>query len=98
MGANPAKLMYAGESTEGDPVIEHDMATELRAVSKCHVIADHTIVGHMNVGHDPVVVPDSGAPLILNRSGVHRHKFTERVAITDLQYRWLTSIFFILRR
>ena len=97
MSADPAKLVYAGKSTEGDPVIEYHVATELRAVRKRDVVTDHTIMGDVNVGHDPVVIPNPRATLVLNRSGVDRYKFTECVAITNFKDGGLTRIFFVLR-
>jgi hypothetical protein len=48
------------ETTQNHPIIDLDVTSELRVVGENRVVADQTVMSQMHIGHDPVVVADTG--------------------------------------
>ena len=73
------------------------MACQLGIVRKNGVIAHHTVVRQMDIGHQPVVVTDPGNACVAGRADVEGAKLTDRIAITNDQFARFAGVFFILR-
>ena len=58
-----------------------------------NIVPQHTIVAHMYIGHEEIVISYDCFALILNGTTVDRNTFSDRVVITDYQTRGLTAIF-----
>ena len=61
------------------------------------MVADHAVMGEVAVGHNPVVVADTGFADAGNRTEVERRKFADGVAVADNQLGRLVAVFFVLR-
>jgi hypothetical protein len=56
MGAHAAKLVYAGESSQHNPITYFNMTTQLGTIGYRGVMSQAAIMGNMDIGHDPVVI------------------------------------------
>ena len=61
------------------------------------MVADHAVMGEVAVGHNPVVVADTGFADTGDRTEVERRKFADGVAVADNQLGRLVAVFFVLR-
>ena len=73
------------------------MACQLRAIGEDGVAANLTIMGQMDVCHDPVVIPYAGCAFVMDGSNVEGAKFADRVSMANDQFTWFTVVFFVLR-
>ena len=73
--AEPA-LMLAKSST-------HDVAAQRRVRAEDRVVADMTVVGDVDVGHEDVAIADRRHAAAAARSAVDRHELAEDVALPD---------------
>ena len=74
------------------------MPCEGGIVSQDAVVADDAIVGNMDIGHHPVVVPKTGQAAALGGAEVKGAEFADGVAIANFESGGLASVFFILWR
>ena len=61
------------------------------------MVANHAVMGKVAVGHNPVVVADTGFADTGDRTEVERRKFADGVAVADNQLGRLVAVFFVLR-
>ena len=61
------------------------------------MVADHAVMGEVTVGHNPVIVADTGFADTGDRTEVERRKFADGVAVADNQLGRLVAVFFVLR-
>src|SRR5690554_7571010 len=73
------------------------MAGQLDAIGNNSVAAFRSIVRHMHIGHDPVVVAQPRYAYVLRGAGIKRDELAHHVAIADLQAGGLTIVFLVLR-
>ena len=97
MGANPHKLVYYRKPTQNHPIAHMHMAGKLRVICKDGVATDLTVVCQVHVGHDPVVITQSGDTQVTRGADVEGTKFSNGVARTDYQLTGLTLVLLILR-
>jgi hypothetical protein len=90
--------MHNCESPKNGVIPDVHMTGELRIVGKYGVMTNLAIVGQMYIGHDPVVITDTGYPGILRGAAIESAKFAYRITIANLKLRWFTLIFLVLRR
>jgi len=56
-------------------------------VDKDTVVANHTVMTHVHIGHQQIIVADSGFATILHGAAVDGHTFANSVVVTDHQAR-----------
>ena len=72
------------------------MPTKLNDIRKNRMARNLTVVRNMHVGHDPVVVPQSGYADVLHGSTIDRNELAYRVAVTDFKRGVFAAILLIL--
>ena len=85
------------KTSQDGPITHFHMARQLRAVGEDGVAANLTIMGQMDVCHDPVVIPYAGCAFVMDGSNVEGAKFADRVSMANDQFTWFTVVFFVLR-
>jgi hypothetical protein len=95
--ADAHELVHAGQTTQDHPVPHMHMAGQLHVVGQDGVVADLAIVGHVHVGHDPVVVAHRVTPPP-GCTDVEGAELADRVAVADLQFAGLAGVLLVLRR
>src|SRR5512139_3588365 len=81
MRTDLAELMDDGKTAEYGVVIHQHMSCQLGIIGKDGVVADMAVVCHMHIGHDPVIVPNTGNPAILHGAQIECAEFTYGVVI-----------------
>ena len=77
MGANPNELLYGGKAREYNIIANGNVACQRRIIGKDAIVADHTIMRDMGIGHDQAVAPDRGlVPVGVNSVGLKRRGFS----------------------
>ena len=52
---------------------------------------------NVDIGHDPVVVPQPRHADVLRRAGIEGAELPDRIPVADLQARWLAGVLLVLR-
>ena len=89
--------MNPGKTPEDRPVAHRDVPGEGRIVCENRVVANDAIMGHMHVGHDPVVVAYAGHTCILRGAGAEAAELADRITVADFKPGRLTGVFLVLR-
>ncbi len=92
MGADVAILMHQGETGQDRPIVNVHVASQCRVVDQDAMVADHTVMADVRIGHDQVVVTQGGFGTILHSATVNGHAFTDDVVITDYQACFFTLV------
>ena len=80
------KLMNPGKPTKDDMVLNNHMTSECRIIGKGIVIANDTVMGNMDICHNPVLVTHTGNPATTRRSPVDRTKLAYHIMMTHHQF------------
>jgi hypothetical protein len=80
-----AELVNTGEAAEYGIVINDDMTGQRGVVGKNDVAADDAIVRDVDIGHDPVAVPNLCPASAMIRAPVNRAVFTDNITVTDFK-------------
>lgn len=94
--ADLAELEYQRVAAQDNVVADGNVACEWGVVGEDGMVADHAVMGEVAVGHNPVVVADTGFADTGDRTEVERRKFADGVAVADNQFGRLVAVFFIL--
>ena len=94
--ADADKLVHDRKAAQYHPIADMHMAGQLGVVGKYGVIADLAVVRQVHIGHDPVVVTDTGDAYITWRPDIEGAKLADGVALADDQLTRLALIFFVL--
>ena len=98
MTADLGELMSLGPTSDNRPVINNGLAGDADKADKDAVIADHAVVGHVNVGHQQCVAADLRHALAAGLGAtVDRHALADGDIVTDLNVCDLTLVLKILR-
>ena len=97
-GSYLAELVHQGEAAEDSPVTNLDMTGQGAIIDQHRIIADHTIVTDMNIGHQQIVITDGGLGPVLDRTPVDGDIFANSIVIADDEASGLITIFQIWRR
>ncbi len=95
--ANTTELMHTGESAADHPVPEMHMTGQCRVVRHDRVVAEHTIMRNVAVGHDPVIVTDNRLALVLRGATADGAKLTNGISVADNQAGRFVCVFLVLR-
>src|SRR5271156_673233 len=87
--ADAAELMNAAHSLETCEFLEHAVAAELGRVHQDAIVADDTIVGDMNIGHDQHVIADQRAHPANFGAAMNRRELANGVVVANLERRRL---------
>ena len=90
------KLVDAADTTDQGVVADRHMTSKLDRIGDDVVITDHTVMRHMHISHDPVVIADLGEGLVLHRARVEGSELANGVAVTDDQSRGLAFVLLVL--
>src|SRR5712664_3907087 len=83
MCPNPYEVMYRAQCTDVCPVFHGYMPAERGPVRHDDVTANLAIVRDVGIGHDQVVIADSGASPALHRAAVDGDKLADLVVVAD---------------
>src|SRR6056300_501768 len=97
MGANSYELVYNRKPTQNHPIAHMYMTGKLRVVGKDGVAPDLAVVCQVHIGHDPIVITQSGDTQVTRGADIEGTKFSNGIARTDYQLTGLTLVFLILR-
>ena len=97
VGADAHALQYPCEAAHRGPVADLHMARQGGVVGHGDLVAQGAVVRNVHVGHDPVVVADTGHAGILDGAQVEGAELTDGVAVADHQPGGFTRVFFVLR-
>ncbi|MNI54337.1 hypothetical protein D3C73_1092290 [compost metagenome] len=92
MRADVAVLVHQGETGQDRPVTHMHMPGQRGVVHQDAMVADHTVMADVGIGHDQVVVTQRGFSAVLDRATVNGHTLANHVVITDHQARWLPFV------
>ena len=97
MGTNLHELVNAGQAANRHPLSQMHMPAQCGVVGQRGMVIDLTVVGHMGVGHDPVVIADFRQAQITGRSDVERAKLANRIAVSNAQSTGFAPVLLVLR-
>ena len=97
VGTNTHTLQHTREAADGGPIADFHVAGQRGVVGHRDLVAQHTVVCNVHVGHDPVVVTDTGHTRVLCGTQVEGAELADGVAVANHQLRGLTGIFLVLR-
>lgn len=97
MRADVTELMDADKTAENGVIVDRDMARQRGIVGHDGVVADLTVVGDVDIGHDPIVVTQAGHATVLYRAGVESAVFADRVVVANFQAGRFAGVFLVLR-
>ena len=80
---NSAKLVNRNASRKKRSIVDRHMTTQQTVVGQDHIASHSTIVRHMRTRHKVVSVPHHRRRFRFERP-MHRRKFADRVALSDL--------------
>src|SRR5258708_3826356 len=98
MPAHPAELMHAAERADHRPISNQRMSAERHAVREYGVISDLHIVRNVGVGHQEIVIADSGDQPAAFRAAMNGDELSNLVAVSNACLGTFALIFQILRR
>jgi hypothetical protein len=81
----PAELLHGREGPDDGVVADLDMPSQRRAVGEDRPAADVTVVRHVAVDHEQVVVADGGEAAPLAGAAMESGELADRVAVPDLE-------------
>ena len=87
--------MDRGEAPDDRFVLHDHVARERRVIGERRTVVDNTIMRHMRVSHQKIVVPDYGLGAIQG-PGIEGRVFADRVAVADLEITYTAIEFFVL--
>src|SRR5688572_4544474 len=93
---NSAKLVYTGICSDIRSIRYLDMPRKRGTVRHYDLAAELTVMSHVGLGHEEVVVPDPCNTAAAQRAPVNGHKLTYRISLPDLSRRSLAGILQIL--
>ena len=88
--------MKGGVPGHENAVFQDAMAAHQRSVGENAVVADHTVMGDVGVGHEEIVVADAHDPR-LGCAAVNRHMLAEDIVVADFNPRRFVIVFEMLR-
>src|SRR5690606_3214814 len=89
------KLVACGESTEDGMIPDVNMSRQADTVCNNAILANHTIVRHMDIGHHQSAVTDFRDKTCLG-TAVERTIFTDGDIVSDFQSGIFSTIFQVL--
>ena len=98
MAADAAELVDAAGCADYRPILDDHVAGEGHGVGKHGVTADSDVVGHVDIGHQEIVVADGGDHSAAFGAAVDSDEFADLVAMADSGLGTLAVILQILRR
>ena len=97
MRANAAKLVNTGKRADRRVILNQYMTGQCSRVCHDDVIAENTVVAHVHICHEEVVITDPGIPAAAFRSTMDIHVFAKRIVIANRQKCFFAFEFQILR-
>ena len=97
MRTDVAELVDKSATADHCEIIDHNLAGTLYGIRHDYVVTDHTVVGHMAVGHDQAVAAYHGLALG-GCAAVDGHTLTDSGVVTDNGYRFLAAELQVLWR
>src|SRR5919109_2927042 len=91
------KLVYGVMAGDEGTILHLDIARQPRIVDHNNIIAQTAIVRHMCIGHEKIMRPNAGDPVLFG-TAVDRHVLADAGMVADTQERALAAVFEILRR
>ena len=95
--AHSHELVKSTHSTQNSLIFDLHMPCDTDRVGDDNLISENTVVGHMGVGHEEIVVSDGGDAFGIG-SAVYGDVLAENIAVTDLGVSALSAVSQILRR
>jgi len=89
--------MDSAESPQDRLVLDLGVACQPGIVGHHHLTADVTVVGHVRIGHEEVVVADRGDPVLVG-CPVDGDALAQLVAVANPHVRALAAVGKVLRR
>ena len=80
------KLMHPGKSAKDGIIIDLHMAGERRIIGKYGMAAHNAIMGNVDIGHDPVIIPQNRFATTMIRSPVDGAILTNDIPVAYFQY------------
>src|SRR5919108_3037284 len=91
------KLVYGVMAGDEGTILHLDIARQPRIVDHNNIIAQTAIVRHMCIGHEKIMRPNAGDPVLFG-TAVDRHVLADAGMVADTQERALAAVFEVLRR
>jgi len=95
--ADPAELVDAAESAEVGVVLDDDMPSQRGGVGENGLAPNPAVVADMGIRHEIIIAADFGQPPSFGRPAVDGNVFPEKIAVSDLDLRFVVPIPDILR-
>jgi hypothetical protein len=96
--ADAAELVHAGVGADRREILDVHVAAERRRVAENRMAPHVTVVRHVRVGHEQVVIPDGRRPAAAGGAAMDGDEFAEDVVMAHDQTRRLAAVLQILRR
>ena len=74
-------------------VFNDDMASQSRCIGHNNMITQDTVVGHMAVSHEIIMIANYGATTTLNGATIHRNILPKNIVIANNQLGILSFMF-----
>ena len=96
MRTDVAELVGGCKAAEYCPIPNVDVTSNRGIVSEDSVISYLTVVRDMSVSHDPIIIANTCASPLLHSATIDCAKLTNRISITNREFRFLPCILLIL--
>ena len=95
--ADVNKLVHTGLAADHGKVVDMHVSGQSHVVGDDQIVAENTVMRHVNVGHQQIAATDARNALILNRAGRNRTVFANNVVVADLKIGFFALVLLVLR-
>ncbi len=95
--SNTTELMDGAEGADRRVVLHLDMPSQGGSIAEHRPTPNMTVVRHMGVGHEQIVIANGGQPTTIFSPPMHRAELAESIPVPDLEARLAAAVLQILR-